>query len=212
MFDRALPEDVGDVLREAIGRRYGLEVEVSAPKPMVDGKPRAVNRWWARVVTRPSGSTARIGVQRIKIEIDDREPTPRSAPLPMFRHHDRLAGHYEFLLVRSEPPQDICSDKLVAFPMSVAERRNPRYRDVWDVLWIVQQSRNVDAIMRATRSKAESRGLGDGFHQALDGAAERMDEIVNSDAFHVTLRRFLPAPTADRTIGNPDYRKYMASA
>ena len=123
-----------------------------------------------------------------------------------------MVGDYAPLVVRSVPLEDICSDKLIAFPMSVAERQNPRYRDVRDVLWIAQQTRNVDAIVKATKGKVESRGLGERFNQVADGAANRMDAIVNSDAFGTTLRRFLRESTAEQTIGNPDYREYMVSA
>ena len=208
-FDHALLDDIGDVLRDGIGRRYGLEVSVSPPKPA--NEPRTLNRWMARVVTRPSDSNARIGVQRIKIEIDDHEHPPASASRTIFQHYEHLTGHYAPLLVRSVPVDDICSDKLVAFPMSVAERRNPRHRDVWDVLWIVQRTRNVDAIVQAAVTKAESWGLGDRFDRALDAAVNRMDAIVKLDAFNGTLRRFLPMQVADQTLGNAEYRRYMAA-
>lgn len=200
-FDHVLLDDVGDVLRDRIGRQYELEVET-----------RTANRWVARMVTRPSNSNARLGVQRIKIEVDDREPPSTSAPTSIYQHYRHVVGDYAPLVVRSVPLEDICSDKLIAFPVSVAERQNPRYRDVWDVLWIAQQTRNVDAIVQATKGKVESRGLGERFNQVADGAANRMDAIVNSDAFSTTLRRFLRESTADQTIGNADYREYMASA
>ena len=209
-FDHVLLDDIGGVLQDRIGRRYELEVSVSAPK--LANETRTANRWVARVVTRPSNSNARLGVQRIKIEIDDREPPSNSAPRSIYQHYRHVVGDYAPLVVRSVPLEDICSDKLIAFPMSVAERQNPRYRDVWDVLWIAQQTRNVDAIVQATKGKAESRGLGNRFNQVVDGAVDRMDAIVNSDAFSTTLRRFLRESTADETIGNPDYREYMVSA
>ena len=209
-FDHVLLDDIGDVLRDRIGRQYELEVTVSAPK--LANETRTANRWVARTVTRPSNSNARLGVQRIKIEVDDREPPSTSAPTSVYQHYRHVVGDYAPLVVRSVPLEDICSDKLIAFPMSVAERQNPRYRDVWDVLWIAQQTRNVDAIVQTTKDKAESRGLGDRFNQVADGAANRMDAIVNSDAFSATLRRFLRESTAEQTIGNPDYREYMVSA
>ena len=208
-FGHVLLDDIGDVLRDRIGRQYELEVTVSAPK--LANETRTANRWVARIVARPSNSNARLGVQRIKIEVDDRESPSTSAPKSVYQHYKHVIGHYAPLVVRSVPLEDICSDKLIAFPMSVAERQNPRYRDVWDVLWIVQQIRNVDAIMQATKDKAESRGLGDRFNRVADGAANRMDAIVNSDAFGATLRRFLRESTAAQTIGDPDYREYMVS-
>ena len=205
-----LLDDIGGVLQDRIGRRYGLAVTVAAPK--LANESRTANRWVARVVTRASNSNARLGVQRIKIEIDDREHPASSAPLAIRQHHKQAVGDYAPLVVRSAPLADICSDKLIAFPMSVAERQNPRYRDVWDVLWITQQTRNVDTIVQAAKAKAESRGLGDGFDRVVDGAANRLDAIVNSDAFSTTLRRFLRDSTAAETLGNPEYREYMVSA
>ena len=209
-FDHALLDDIGDVLQDGIGRQYELEVTVSAPK--LANETRTANRWVARIVTRPSNSNARLGVQRIKIEIDDREPPSTSAPRSIYQHYKHVVGHYAPLVVRSVPLEDICSDKLIAFPMSVAERQNPRYRDVWDVLWIAQQTRNVDVIVQTTKGKAESRGLGERFNQVVDAAVDRMDAIVNSDAFGDTLRRFLRESTAEQTIGDANYREYMVSA
>ena len=38
-----------------------------------------------------------------------------------------------------------------------------------------------------------------------------IDAIVHSDAFGGTLRRSLPAGTFERTVGNAEYRNYMAT-
>lgn len=206
-FDAALLDDIGDVLRDGIGRRYGLDVTVSSP----DNTSRKVKRWSARVVTRPSPTTATIGVQRIKIEIDDREHATQATLRPIFQHYDHLTGHYASPLIRSAPLNDIFADKLVAFPMSVVERQNPRYRDVWDMLWMAHRTRDVDPIIRDAESKAGCWGLGDEYASACAATVDRIDDIVASEAFDGTFRRFLPVETFDRTVGNADYRSYMAA-
>ena len=81
-FDHRLLADIEGVLRDRIAGRYGLEVTVSPPK-LADGKTRTTNRWIARVVTRPAATSRAVGVQRIKIEIDDNEPPSDIARLPI---------------------------------------------------------------------------------------------------------------------------------
>lgn len=206
-FDPAWLADIEDVLRDGIGNRYGLGVTVSSP----DNRFRKVKRWSARVVTRPSPTTVQMGVQRIKIEIDNLEPSHQSTLRPIFQHYNHLAGRHASPLIRSAPLDDICSDKLVAFPMSVMERQNPRYRDLWDVLWIVQRIRNVATITQDARSKAKLWGLGDEYGRACATTVDRIDDIVESDAFDRTLRRFLPVDTFNRTAGNAEHRDYMAT-
>lgn len=206
-FDPALLADIEDVLRDGIGHRYGLDVTVSSP----DDRSRKVKRWSAPVVTRPSATTAQIGVQRIKIEIDNLEPSHQSTLRPIFQHYNHLVGLHASPLIRSAPLDDICSDKLVAFPMSVMERQNPRYRDLWDLLWIAQRTRNMATIMQDARCKAKLWGLGDEYGRACATTVDRIDGIVESDAFDGTLRRFLPVDTFNRTVGSTEYRSYMAA-
>ena len=209
-FDHRLLADIEGVLRDRIAVRYGLEVAVSPPK-LADGKTRTANRWIARVVTRPAGSSHVVGVQRIKIEIDNNEPPSDLARLPIRQRYALLEDYFTPFPIRAAPLSDICSDKMIAFPMSVLTRDNPRHRDVWDMEWMTRRLDDAETLPARASAKAASRGLTGRFKEALTTTINRSGNIIESDGFRNTLQRFVPKPLADRTIGDAEYRQYLAS-
>lgn len=211
-FDHALLEDIEDVLRARIGQRYGLELTVASPTP-VDAAARSVSRWIARIVTRPAGRDSRLGVQRIKLEIDDREAPPDVAPLPVRQRHALLAEDFTTFPIRAASMADICTDKMIAYPMSVLTRDNPRHRDVWDIAWITERlGADAAELAAPAADKIAARGLGDRMPDALRLTAERSDTLIESEGFRATLQRFVPREVAVRTVGDPQYRRRLAEA
>ncbi len=209
-FDPVLLADIENVLRARVEQRYGLEVTVASPAH-VDGRTRSVSRWVARIVTRPARRDSRLGVQRIKLEIDDREAPPDVAPLPIRQRHALLADDFATFPIQAAPMADICTDKMVAYPMSVLTRDNPRHRDVWDIAWITERL-DAGAASLAARAadKVAVRGLGARMPDALRLTAERSDALIESEGFRATLQRFVPLDVAVRTVGDPRYRQRLA--
>lgn len=209
-FDRALLGDIESVLRARIEQRYGLEVTVASPA-LADGGTRSVSRWVARIVTRPAGRDSRLGVQRIKLEIDDREAQPDVAPLPVRQRHALLADDFATFPIRAASMADICTDKMVAYPMSVLTRDNPRHRDVWDIGWITERlDADADSLAARAADKVAVRGLGARMPDALRLTVQRSDALIESEGFRATLQRFVPRDVAVRTVGDPDYRRRLA--
>lgn len=209
-FDPALLGDIENVLRARVEQRYGLEVTVASPA-YVDGRTRSVSRWVARIVTRPAGRDSRLGVQRIKLEIDNREAPPDVAPLPVRQRHALLTDDFATFPIRAASMADICTDKMVAYAISVLTRDNPRHRDVWDIAWITERL-GADAANLAARAadKVAARGLGARMPDALRLTAERSDALIESEGFRATLQRFVPRDVAVRTVGDPHYRQRLA--
>ena len=205
-FDNTLLRDIEDVLRARIGERYGLEVTVAPPK-LAEGGTRSVRRWVARIVTRPAGSDARIGVQRIKLEIDDREAPADIAPVPVRQRHALVADDFVPFPIQAASIADICSDKMVAYPMSVLTREHPRHRDAWDIAWLTERlgAATADLAKRAA-DKVSARGLRPRMPEALRLTAERGGALIESDGFRATLLRFVPRDVAAVTVGDPQYR------
>ena len=202
--------DVEDLLRRRIGRAYGLDVDVRH----YEKKPgQTVNRWVARVVTyRPehSRSTARLGVQRIKIEIDDQPHPERTRSVEVTHPYREVVGAYTALTLNTTPMDDILADKLVAFPQSVMRRRNPRYRDVWDMHWLAPRVRDRRALFRRAADTASRQGWSEhAFADARAHALSRLSEIVDSDGFTTTMRRFLESSRHRTTVGDPNYRAHI---
>ena len=212
-FAPSLLNDVEQVLRRRIGRTYGLDVDVRHH----ERKPgRTVNRWTARVVTyRPEGSrsTSNIGVQRIKIEIDDQPHPDHARALEVAHPYQEVVGTYAAPTVVTTPMDHILSDKLVAFPASVMRRRNPRYRDVWDMHWLAPRVRDHRAAYGRAADQAAKHGWSaETFADARARTLSRLPEIVDSAAFADTMRRFLDASHYDATVGDPKYRAHIVDA
>ena len=209
-FDGALLGNIEDVLRMRIGERYGLEVSVRPPKPAGE-QPGRVNRWVARIVTRPPSAGSRVGVQRIKIEIDDRAAEPDDAPRLIRCRHSVLAPDFTTFPVRSASLQDVRAAKMVAYPMSVLTRDNPRHRDVWDIAWFSEPPGTGAETATRAAGKAIADGLQGPLREALRKTASRSDALVASDGFQETLRRFLPESRALRITGDESHRQALAA-
>ena len=226
-FDRVLLEGIEDVLRRRIGRHYGLEVTVKQPllarrargageahEPGEASKVRErdVDRWTARIVTRPAARAGRVGVQRIKIEVDRRVHAPEEIVYPALRTRYALLQDYFIPFpVRAASLDDICTDKLIAFPMSVLTRDNPRHRDVWDIEWIAGRAGDAAGLARRAARKAVARAQTRGYAEALARTIEESRGIITSMGFVETLQRFIPRPLAARTVGDAGYREYLAT-
>ena len=211
-FDSALLRNIEEVLRARIGQRYGLEVSVRPPKATGE-QPGRVSRWVARIVTRPQSASSRVGVQRVKIEIDDRQAEPDDAPLPIQCRHAALAPDFTTFPVRSASLQDIRASKMVAYPMSVLTRNNPRHRDVWDIAWFAETpGGEFESAAQRAACKAVADGLQDEMREALRTTAERSDELVASDGFWEMLRRFLPGSRVAQVTEDRSYRQFLAAS
>ena len=226
-FDRILLEGIEDVLRHRIGRDYGLEVTVKQPRPArkarrageaheageaSKGRERGADRWTARIATRPAERAGRVGVQRIKIEVDRRVHAPEEIVYPALRpRYALLRDYFTPFPVRAASLDDICTDKLIAFPMSVLNRGNPRHRDLWDIEWIAGRAGDAAELARRAARKSVARGQACAYAEALAKTIEESRDIITSRRFVETLQRFIPRPLATRTVGDAGYREYLAA-
>lgn len=210
-FDASLLDDLEDVMIDQIGATYGLEVSVRARN--VPAGAKMAGRWIARVVTRPNptGSTSNVGVQRIKIEVSGEEepgdPELLRARLP----YDHTAGAAHAVLLNCVPLSSTVRDKLVALPLSVARRNNPRYRDLWDLHAYRPRGVAVGEAVRAARTTAQnSMAIGE-YEDVVGGLLRELRDVAESPGFEATMRRFLPRDLADRTVGNAAFREAMCN-
>ena len=104
------------------------------------------------------------------------------------------------------------ADKLVALPISIMERRNPRFRDIWDIHKFMPPSAGERRpVIEAAREYAARRMGLDEFKDTLTAMSEKLPAIIASDAFRDTLRLFLPMDVAARTVDAPDYREAVTN-
>lgn len=211
-FDRSLIDDLEAVLVDQIGATYGLHVTVRART--IPENARMAGRWMARIVTRPSptGGSSNIGVQRIKIEVSDQDERSDAVALQASLPYSVVAGLAPNVLVNCVPVTSTIRDKLIALPMSVALRQNPRYRDIWDIFAFRPRGGAVGRTVRAARQAAQDRMAIDEFEAMVDGLIVRLPKILESAGFESTLRRFLPRRIADDTIGDATFREAVCNA
>ena len=208
--DRDFTSGLEDTLRHRIAATYGLDVSVTA-KNATPGPRRTSSRWMARIVTRPAGAINQLGVQRIKIKVNGRSPeTHETQLLKVNSRHEAIAGYFSEFPIWAASLYDICTDKLVALPMSVLNRDNPRFRDIWDIDWCRQ---HLDALrlIRQAAQHANSLVEVDEYKRALLKTVEMCEALISSEACQLTLGRFLPKGKAER-FKDPLYQSYLGKS
>ena len=184
-----------EVTERHLEKRYGLQVRVKNPKRARLMGQAGVLRLWVAVEVDPLHRD--VPHTRVKLEIANVKAYT-SEVVPVQRNHGHLR-EYDDLLIRVESRQEILADKIVAFISSPAIR----YRDIWDMAWLVQQGIQVNADL--VKHKFSDYNL-TGF--AWERVAE-IDTIVNDRAFDETLKPFIPQDTYKRTLADPLFKDYL---
>lgn len=208
--DRDFTSGLEDTLRQRIAATYGLEVSVTA-KNATSGPAGTSSRWVARIVTRPADPRNQLGVQRINIEVNGRSPESHETELlKVNNRYEAIAGYFSEFPIRAASLYDICTDKLVALPMSVLKRDNPRFRDIWDIDWCRQ---HLDAfrLINQAAQHANSFVEADEYKRALLKTVQMCEALISSEVCQLTLGRFLPKGNAER-FKDPLYQSYLGKS
>lgn len=191
-------------IEKHLGGRYGLLVEVKEPKEMAalpDYENVRVDKWQVSVETSPERRD--LPRQRIKLEIAN-VPAYTRELVPLRQNYDFLLG-YGQLLVNAESIDEVLADKVVAFPASV---KNIRYRDIWDIAWLVQQGAALESSL--VERKVADYHI-DGYVGLLDDAIARLPGLVDGKPFVEQMIRFIDADTIARTLGDSRFSVYLKS-
>lgn len=134
-------------IEKYIGDRYGLEVNVKEPKQLKEDPKYAeirVDKWQISVVTSPGRKD--LPKQKIKLEVAN-IPSYTKEPLPIHVNYDFLPDGYSDTLILVETLNEVMADKIISLP---ATQRYVRHRDVWDLVWLLQQNARLDMVSTAT--------------------------------------------------------------
>ncbi|MDX3773140.1 nucleotidyl transferase AbiEii/AbiGii toxin family protein [Chromatiaceae bacterium AAb-1] len=190
-------------IEEYIGQRYGLEVTVKEPDSLKQHAEYAelrISKWQIAITTAPGQKS--IPRQRVKIEVAN-IPAYTKTALPLRRNYDFLPDGYEDTLVFTETLNEVMADKLVSLP---ATQRYVRHRDLWDLVWLLQQGASLDAEL--VRKKIADYKIPD-YKELLESRIKSLEAIVTSQAFHDEMKRFLPTNVYDRTLGQEKFKYFM---
>ncbi len=202
-FTATLMEGLAVDLKEGLSRidyLSGLNMEVRDPKPVnaSDLSASSVKTWRISIETRPGHRR-----QRIKIDID-RSLSHTARPEEINPNYDVVRESRSVIQVQSR--QEILASKLVAFPVSVATRNRPRYRDIWDIHWLGGQG--IGAVPDLVRAKASIHDLKQDW---IPMAADRVDAIIRSPQFIAEMHRFLPLDITRQVLDNPVHMEALAN-
>ena len=110
------------------------------------------------------------------------------------------------MVIQSRTKDRILADKLTAFP-AMLNRRNPRWRDLWDIQWLARNGADVDSGL--VRDRVRTQQVED-YADRLADAARRLPELIESDGFVRELSRFLDRKAAAATVFRPEWRECVA--
>jgi len=197
--------EIKNCIEHYIGKRYGLEVSVKEPKDMVNElkiQGIKVDKWQISVITSPQRKD--IPRQKIKIEVVNIPAYSREARA-LQKNYSFLPDGYNDTLVMVESLDEIMADKLIAL---VNCQRYVRYRDIWDLRWLKQQSANINA--EFILDKIADYKITD-YVKKLDKMLENSDRIIHSKEFYDEMSRFIPLDTQERTLKKDKFFDFLAS-
>jgi len=105
------------------------------------------------------------------------------------------------LILQAQSREEILADKLVAFAL----RERIKNRDLWDIVWLVQQG----IVLRSEWIGAKFSVRHKDPSTFAERTESRLDEMQSDpklrEAFIREMQRFLPVNTVRETVENPDY-------
>ena len=190
-------------LQGYLSNRYG-HATVSPPKKLIHDGDKAGATWRISIVIRPERQD--LPRQGIHLNIVGKLGHD-GRPMRLKRSYRALPDGCGDMVIRTRTKDGILADKLVAVPATL-DRRNPRWRDLWDMHWLARTGARVDAGLVQERIQV---------HQVVDyagrlaDATRRIPELIGSDGFVRQLSRFLDKRTAAATVYRPEWRECAAS-
>lgn len=198
-FDAGDLNELKDCIERSLPELYRLAVDVTEPKT----HDAFVKKWRIRIDTaldRPD-----LPKQKISLEVAS-IPAYTSVPRMLRLNYVGLPSSYADVIVRTESMGEILADKMESFICSP----HVRYRDIWDIFWLVRQPDIDVALARDMRAqKAADYDEVERFSERIVPMLADLPQIIEGREFHDQLRRFLPFEIFEKTIANPDYRLLM---
>lgn len=182
-----------------LGARYGLEVTVKEPEELrtePEYSEVKVDKWQISVTTSPEQKD--MPRQRIKIEVANIPAYTRSVR-QLTRNYSALPDGYSDTLINTESLEEVMADKLVSLP---ATTRYIRYRDIWDLVWLKQQSVKVNAELV---SKKLIDYQTEKFEGKLQARIDSLVDIISSGKFHEEMKRFIPSGVYESSLGKEKF-------
>lgn len=189
-----------DCVSKVLPNRYSIDVKVKEP----DEDASLVKKWRIRINT--NAQKTGLPVQKISIEVAS-VPAYTKEPQMLRLNYEGLPATYGDIIVFSESPEEILADKLEAFVCS----NHIRYRDLWDIYWLMRRPGiNLEKAHRLRKKKETDYDEGNKFDKGLVRINEQLDSIISSKEFDAQMKRFLTADLHEKTIGREDFCRLLS--
>lgn len=187
--------DFSAILKEKIGKKYGLDVTVTEPR-REEGN---TDTWKIKVITQPE----RPDFPAQKINIDICRLPARDRKVRMLNNHYGMDFGTGDLLLYAESMEEILCDKLIAF----ANRPNRvKNRDLWDIFWLSRKGVQKNESL-LSQKLSDRRIDGEAYWEKY---AARLAEINGGQKhFLEEMKRFLLPGCLSETFTSPLWWDYL---
>ncbi|WP_299267534.1 nucleotidyl transferase AbiEii/AbiGii toxin family protein [uncultured Psychrosphaera sp.] len=188
-------------IKKYLSKKYEVDVFVNKPSGLRQGNTAS----WNISIERESG---RPDIPRQKMHID-------VCAIPSFDIVKKpLVNHYgidvatQGYLIPVQTLDEIMVDKFIALAY---RSRRIKPRDLWDIVWLKQQSATMNFELLNKKLGARSKSKNE-FEAHLQEQVLKLnsDNEVKAD-FISEMSRFVPLKIKQRTLDNPDYWPYLQS-
>jgi predicted nucleotidyltransferase component of viral defense system len=192
-----------DCIETYISSRYALEVLVKEPNELKKDPAYAeitIDVWQIAVITHPEKKD--LPRQKIKLEVAN-IPAYTSEPRSLLVNYDFLPNSYSDMLITTETLNEILADKMISLS---AQQRYIRYRDIWDIPWLIQQGAKIDSAL--VEKKLQDYKLTH-FDKLLEARIQSLPTIITGNQLSNEMRRFIPTDVFDRTLATDRFKQYL---
>ncbi|PCK08993.1 MAG: hypothetical protein COA42_06155 [Alteromonadaceae bacterium] len=181
--------------------RYQFLTEVRSPKQLTYTSENCVSHahTW-KVIIQMHPTQKNIPSQRIHIDIAN-IPTHEAIPMAINTNYSDLPDGYNTMLIRGSSKNEILADKLIAIPA----RNNIKARDLWDIIWLQQQSTKIDIDL--IRKKIEDHAMTQ-YKVRLEARINEVPSYFETKHFVQEMSRFLDSQRLSKTVMNPDFIEF----
>ena len=199
-------KEIKPCIEKFIARKYGLTANVNEPSETAvrdaTHQKLKVNRWRISIATNPDRKD--LPHQRLKLEIAN-VPAYTREVVALKKHYDFLPDGYSDTLIVAETLNEVVADKLVSLP---ATTQYVRFRDIWDLCWLVRHGATVDCELVA--AKVSDYQVND-YETLLNKTIEQLTIHIKGKPFKEEMKSLLPTDEFNRTLGRPKFIEFMTS-
>lgn len=195
---------MADSLSRDLLKSFDVSVRVKPPKAA--GGQERVMRWVIVIDTAPERPD--LPSQKIKLEVAD-VPARSRELMPIKVRYDAVPSSYADIVIPCENTSEILADKVISFAAS----SHLRYRDLWDMPWLVRLGKiDMEEVRSDVAMKYKDYSLAGGLSELMDIGRARAEESYKSREFASQMERFLPKRTFAETVGRGCFIDAMAAS